>query len=36
MVTAEEVVDGHATSVDVDPLRIERLEAGLVATSLVF
>jgi sarcosine oxidase subunit beta len=36
-VTAEEIVDGRAASVDIDPLRIDRLaNAGLAATSLVF
>ncbi|CAM3939997.1 FAD-binding oxidoreductase [Kibdelosporangium persicum] len=36
-VTAEEIVGGRAVSVDIDPLRIDRLgNAGLAATSLVF
>jgi sarcosine oxidase subunit beta len=36
-VTAEEIIDGRAASVDIDPLRIGRLaEAGLAATSLIF
>ena len=36
-VTAEEIIDGRATSVDVDSLRIDRLAgARLAATSLIF
>lgn len=36
-VTAEEVLDGRAAAVDIDPLRIDRLAgAGLAETSLVF